>query len=402
MIALTYRAQLQEQHQEGGAPDPATTGNPADGPVPDGFGDDDLIGDILGGGKDKAGKRPNAIDPEEVQEEEEPEDPTPPDDEPESAPEPEEEEEELEEAAESDAEPIEGSLEEARAARKAGDLDKACQIAFGCKPEELAPTAYDWTKWRAANDKAQRGLTKRSQEIDARDQQGQQWVHQQRLAINNIIEQLRPYEEVQLGLQAFDQHGDPEPLVKLIEKATKMSWADFNKAALTRTRRSPQERMLQQRMAELEQKLQQTQAEREQQASQRTAAEAYQADLAHIRSNVTGEVTKIPKFEQRIYQILVKTKGPLGLTKTIPEAAAMVVRAERKRIESHPFVRKPAPKGKVPPAASAAARTLAARSQNRPALRRDSQKNGAANPDKLSDDDIINDILSKRPARRSA
>jgi hypothetical protein len=407
---LTYQAQRQEQQQEGGAPPPgAISGDPADGPVPDGFGDDHIINELLGGSKDKGRKerdRPrDEPEPSEVQEDEEPEDPTPDDDEGEPGPAEDEEDEELPAAAEAD-EPIEGSLEEARAAREAGDIDKACLLAFGCKPEELAPGSYDWTKWRHANDKEAKRRADERRAIAAEQHQNTTWVQEQRLAIHNTIEQLRPYEEVRQGLLAFDQHGDPEPIVRLIEKATKMSWADFNKAALTKTRRSPQERVMAERLQELERKLQDREREREQQTQEQTTAQTYQADLAHIRGQVKGDVTKIPKFAERIYTILAKTRNHLGLTKTVEQAAAMVLRSERRRIETHPLVRKPGAKtgkgGRVSPPVSNAARTLRSANKNRPPLRRDSQNNGAPNRDGASDDDIINEILSKRPVRRSA
>jgi hypothetical protein len=414
MTTLTYQAQLQEQQQEGGAPAPgAISGDPADGPVPDGFGDDAIINDLLGGAKDRRAKdrerpereRPrDEPEPREVQEEEEPEEPTPDDDEAEPAA-TDDEDEELPAAAEAD-EPLEGSLEEARAAREAGDIDKACMLAFGCKPEELAPSSFDWTKWRKANDREAARRSEDRRAIDAQHHTNEQWVREQRLSIHNTIEQLRPYEEVRQGLAAFDQHGDPEPLVRLIEKATRMSWADFNKAALTKTRRSPQERLMAERLQQLEGKLQEREREREQQTQQQTQQQTYQADLAHIRGAVKGDVSKIPKFAERIYTILDKTRNHLGLTKTIEQAAAMVLRSERRRIEAHPLVRKAAKTGKggrVPPPVSNAARTLAARSaanKNRPPLRRDSQNNGAPNREAETDDDIIGDILAKRPAIR--
>lgn len=407
MIGLTYQAQLQEQQQEGGTPDPAVTGNPADGPVPDGFGDDDIIADLLGG-KDKTERErparerrerpereaPRDLDPDDAQQEEEPEDPTPPDEDEETGDEP------PDEAAEAGEEPIEGSLDEARAAFEAGDLDRAVEIAFGCKPEEFAPNSKAWTAWRKANDREAERRRGDEQRVAAVHQQNQQWAQGERQKIAHIIEQLRPYEEAHECRVAFKRDGDPEALVRLVEKISEMSWAEFNKVALTKTRRSPAERQMAQRMAELEQRLAQTTQERERQQQQLTEAQVYQNDLTHIRGQLKGDIVKVPKFAERIHAILVKTKGPLGLTKTIEQAAQIVLKNERKRIESHPFVRKPG--GKVPPKASEAARTLANRRRPAPPLRRDSQNNGAPNRKDENDDDIIADILGGGGRRRAA
>jgi hypothetical protein len=91
----------------------------------------------------------------------------------------------------------------------------------------------------------------------------------------------------------------------------------------------------------------------------------------------------------------------VGNTLTIEQAAERVARAERKRIAAHPFVKQ---KGKVPPAVSGAARTLAARAGNkpRPPLRRDSQNNGARREERKAR--TTSSMTSSRasPARRSA
>lgn len=396
MSVPQYRAQLQEQQQEGETAAPAA----ADAPPADGAGDDDIISDILKadkGGKDKRRDEPKDAEPEpEVQEEPEPEEATPADD----------DDEEPETDIEAEPEPeVTGDLAAARAAADDGDLDKAFMIAFGKKPEDLLPNAYTWTKWRQHNERERKARVAQETALNTKASEFQNWAVQQRQQIHNTIEALKPYEKYYLAEQAFAKDGDPSHLVTIIEGIGKAPFNDVQKVILTKTRRSPVERQLQERLQELERKLTQTAAEREQQSQQVTEQQQYQADLGHIRQNVAGDVTKIPRFAERIYTILVKTRSPMGLTKTVEEAAAMVMRAERRRIENHPFVKKRVDESgkRVPPAVSGAARTLAARAadKNRPALRRDSQNNGARRAgDPVSDDDIINDIL--KPKKRSA
>jgi hypothetical protein len=189
--------------------------------------------------------------------------------------------------------------------------------------------------------------------------------------------------------------------VEIIQGVSKMTYDEAQKIILTKTRRSPAERAMQARLAELESKLANTTKEQTEEQRRQAEAQDYQADLGHIRGRVSGEVAKLPKFAERIYRILDKTRGPLGLTKTIEQAAEMLLRAERKRVASHPFVKK---KPKVPPPVSNAARTLAGRrAASAPPLRRNSQNNGASTAKEESTDDIVNDILrGKAPARRSA
>lgn len=397
MSVPQYRAQLQEQHQEteGAAPPPAAEGG---APPPDGAGDDDIINDILKADKPARDKRPPREETEdaepaerEVQEEEEPEEETPPD----------EDEEEADTTAEvEEGEEVTGDLAAARAALEDGDLDQACMLAFGKKPEELLPNAHVWTKWRAANDRALRKVQQDARAVQVERAQFNHEAQQQRIQIHNTIEALKPYEKYYYAEKAFEKDGDPSHLVTILEGIGKQPYNEIQKIILTKTRRSPTERALQERLAALEGKLQETQAERERATQQQTEAQVYQNDLAHIRQNVNGPVAKIPKFAERIYNLILKTRSPVGNTLTIEQAAERVARAERKRIESHPFVKKK----KAPPAVSAAARTLAARAGKKgPPLRRDSQNNGARRAGEESTDDIINDILKPKPSnRRSA
>jgi hypothetical protein len=393
-----YQAQLQEQHQEGegaaSAP-PATEG----APPPDGAGDDDIINDILKA--DKGAKDKRREPPPEPEDDAEP--PAPRD----AEEEPEAEEDEPEPAAEEDdietdaGEEVTGDLAAARAALDDGDLDKACMIAFGKKPEDLLPNSYSWTKWRAANDRAQRNIQKLEREHQGNVAQFNHAAQQERIKIHNTIEALKPYEKYYHAEQAFAKDGDPSHLVAILEGIGKQPYNEIQKIILTKTRRSPTERALQERLDALEGKLQQTSAERERETQQQTQAQVYQSDLQHIRQNVTGPVAKIPHIAERIYKMILETRSAVGNTLTIEQAAERVARAERKRIAAHPFVKQ---KGKVPPAATAAGRTLAARAgnKNRPPLRRDSQNNGSRRPEEMTTDDIVADILKGKQPRRSA
>jgi hypothetical protein len=378
-----------------GPNEPAAPADGGAGPVPDGHGDDDIINDILGG-EDKPRREPPPGDDDDP-----PEPETPEREEPEPEPEEDEEEADLEEAAETDEDdaPADGDLVAARAALKDGDIDQAMMLAFGKKPEELLPNAHTWTQWRKANEREDKRRRGEQQKLEAEVQQARQWVHGERTKIGQTIEALRPYEKYYLAEQAFQRDGDPQHLVTIIEGVGGGSFNDVQKVILTKTKRSPQERQMAERLQLLERKLQETTQEREQQQSQLSEQQIYQNDLAHIRQHVKGPVTQLPKFEQRIYNVILKTRSSLGNTLTVEQAAERIMKAERKRLASHPFVRKPGKK--VPPAATAAARTLAARAgKNRGApLRRNSQNNGAPDGADESTDDIVNDILKSKPRR---
>lgn len=396
MSELRYQPQLQQQQQEG---PPAAPAADQGAPEPNGAGDDALILDILGSGE------PEPETPErEVQEEDEPEPETPPDDA--ADPEPDEEEDEEDEplAAEAD----DGDLAAARKAREEGNLEQAIMLAFGCKPEDLLPNPKAWTAWRKANEREDHRRRGEAQAFERDKQTAIGEIRNERIQIHNTIEQLKPYEKLYHAQQAWQREGDPAHLVALIEGITQMPYSEAQKIILTKTKRSPQERQMAERLQALERTLAEKETATQRQQEQQTTAQIYQQDLGHIRGAVSGEVTKVPKFAERIYNILVKTKGPLGITKTVEQAAAMVVRAERKRIAEHPFVKKPGAKAplrdkngkRVPPSVSDAARRLAARSGA--PLRRNSQNNGAANAKDESTDDIVNDILRNKPKRLTA
>jgi hypothetical protein len=411
LTALRFQSQIQEQQQEG--PEDAPAGADAasdDGPKPDGWGDDALIEDILGDGGAAAEKprkeRPRAERPVPThQEEEEPEDATPPDDDEEQELPPAAEDDDEEDAAAED-EPEdeelgEGDLAAAREALKVGDLDKAFLLAFGKKPEEVAPNPHAWTKWRQANEREDQRRAMERRAFEGEVAQARRDIHADRLSIHQTIEALKPYEKFYLAEQAWRKEGDPARLVDIITGITAMSYDEAQKIILTKTRRSPAERAMAARLAELEQKLTEKEQTRTAEELRQAEQQQYANDIAFIRQSVSGEVAAIPKFDERIYRLILKTRGPLGNTLTIEQAAARIVKAERKRIASHPFIKKK-PKPGVPPQVRSAARTLAARNAQRPALRRNSQNNGASTAKEETTDDIVADILSSRPRRRSA
>jgi hypothetical protein len=390
MNVLRYQSQIQQQQQE--APEAAADGGDASAP---GESTDDIVSDILGGdGKPPKDEPGDVQEPEpEVPADDASEDEPPADD---DEPEPDDDEEEEPLAASA------GDLAKARKAMADGDIDNAFRLAFGKKPEDCIPNAYAWTKWRAANDREARKRANERREHEAAVLQARNELHGERVKIGQTIEALRPYEKYYLAEQAWKRDGDPAHLVDIIQGVTGMTYDEAQKVILTKTRRSPAERAMQAKLAELEEKLARTNAEREQREQQVTAEQAYANDLQIIRQSVTGEVTKIPRFAERIYRVLDKTRGPLGLTLTVEQAAERVIRAERKRIASHPFIKKP-PKPGTPAAVSTAARTLAQRrAASSPPLRRNSQNNGASTAKDESTDDIVADILGGKPKRRSA
>jgi len=303
---------------------------------------------------------------------------------------------EPDDAAEPD-EPDAATLKAARKAASEGDIEKAFKLAFGAHADKLLSANKLFTAVRSAKAKAIRDVQARESQVTQREQQGQQWVAQQRQQITGIIDQLRPYEEIHLARVAFKQSGDPELLKAIIEKTTELPYDEAQKIILTKSRRSPGERALQQQVQTLMQKLEEAERKKTEEAQQQTTQQQYANDIGIITSTLKGEVTKVPKFAERVYQVLVKTRTPTGLSMSIEEAGRRVLHAERQRIAKHPLVSKPAPKPEV----SEAARKLA-QSKRKPAppLRRDSRTTGAVDEKTESTDDILGDILPKKAKLR--
>lgn len=325
------------------------------------------------------------------------------------------EEHESEDTTDADAEPADDTEPEdavdpdtsasilmARQLVKEGRLDEAFEMVFGCKPEKLYPNDKVWTKWRAANNKREQAIRTQETQVAQREQQTQQWVASQRQQISGIIEQLRPYEEIHLARVAFQQSGDPELLKAIIEKTSGMSYDEAQKAILTKSRRSPGERALQQQVQTLMQKLEEAEKKKAEEAQQQTTQQQYANDIGIITSTLKGEVTKVPRFAERVYQVLVKTRTPTGLSMSIEDAGRRVLAAERRKLATHPLVAKPAPKNPVSAAASTLAKAKKAKQGAAPVLRRDSRTNGTVDEKSETTDDILKDILPSGKKRATA
>lgn len=308
-------------------------------------------------------------------------------------------EEDDEPVEDDDAAPVEGDLPQvlvdARAALEEGDLDKAFELAFGKKPEQVQPDNKTWTKWRAANAKERAAVSRDRQSLAADRQQAQAWFATERQKIDSTIARLKPYEQQHDAAVAFQRDGDPSHLVKVIELASGMSYDEAQKIILTKQRRSPGERFLAQQMSELQRKLEEATAAKSQQEQQLSAQQVYANDLQTIRQQAATvpEALKVPRFAERIYKVLVDTRTPTGLAMTVQEAAKRVVAAERRRLAKHPLL-KSAAKNPVSQAASTLARARKKPAAPGAPLRRDSQNNGAKDPAAIeSTDDIVADLL---------
>jgi hypothetical protein len=357
--------------------------------------DDSLIGDILKGDAEKPSSDADGGDDAEgeqgeaqADDEHESDDSTD-DAEDDSAP--------AEAAEDDDAAPVAapdaGALKAARKAADEGDLDKAFKLAFGKKPEEMFPDDKVWTKWRAANNKREHAFRAQEQQVTQREHHAQQWVTQQRQQISGIIDQLRPYEEIHQARVAFKQSGDPELLKAILEKTAEMPYDEVQKIILTKSRRSPGERALAQQVQTLMQKLEEKERKAAEETQQMTQQQQYQADLGIIQGQLKGEVTKVPRFAERVYAVLLKTAAPTGITLTVEEAGRRVLAAERRKLAKHPLLpRTAAPKNPVSAAASTLAKAKKAKGAA-PVLRRDSRGNGAVDEKSESTDDILRDIL---------
>lgn len=292
------------------------------------------------------------------------------------------------------------SLAAARKAAAEGDIEKAFKLAFGQHADKMLSANKLFTAVRAAKAKAVRDVQAKETQVVQREQQGQQWVAQQRQQISGIIEQLRPYEAIYQAQVAFKQSGDPELLKAIIEKTADMPYDEAQKIILTKSRRSPGERALAQQVQTLMQKLEEKERKAAEETQQLTQQQQYQADIGIITSSLKGEVTKVPRFADRVYQVLMKTRTPTGLSMTVEEAGRRVLHAERRKLAKHPLLPKVATKNPVSQAASTLAKARK-KGAPPPALRRDSRGNGAPDEGSESTDDIINDLLKSNNRRRA-
>lgn len=377
--------------------DEQTTTAPQASAPPAAESDDSLIGDILKGNAEESSSDAESGDDaagdqeqDKADDEHESDDSTSDDDD--AAP--------ADEASDDDAAPVEepdaGKLKAARKAAAEGDVEKAFKLAFGDDAEKLLSANKLFTGVRAAKAKALRDVQAAQQQASQREQQAQQWVTQQRQQISSIIEQLRPYEEIHQARVAFQQSGDPELLKAIIEKTTGLTYDEAQKAILTKSRRSPGERALQQQVQTLMQKLEEQDRKKTEEAQQLTQQQQYDADLGIIRGQLKGEVTKVPRFAERVYQVLVKTRTPTGLSMSVEEAGRRVLAAERRKLAKHPLLPKQSPKNPVSAAASTLAKAKKKPSGAAPVLRRDSRGNGAPDERTETTDDILREILPRK------
>jgi hypothetical protein len=260
----------------------------------------------------------------------------------------------------------------------------------------VQPDAKAWTAWRKANERKDSQLVQERQGLAQREQQAQTWLQGQVQQLNATIEQYKPFEPyAQIGM-AFAKDGDPAHLVKLMELASKTTWDDAQKLILTRTRRSPGERALQERLDAIERQRTEEQRQFQEQQQRAQQHQVYQSDLQAIRSELKGEVARVPNAAARVYQVLLKTKAPTGLTLTVAQAGERVLAAERRKLAKHPLLKKPAAASPVSQAASTLARARKGKTgAASPPLRRDSHGNGATDDKTESVDDIIADIIKK-------
>lgn len=293
-------------------------------------------------------------------------------------------------------EPDAGKLKAARKAAAEGDIEKALKLAFGDNAEKMLSANKLFTGVRAAKAKAMRDVQAQQQQVAQREQQATQWVTQQRQQITGIIEQLRPYEEIHQARAAFKQSGDPELLKLIIEKTAEMPYDEAQKIILTKSRRSPGERALQQQVQTLMQKLEDKERKATEEAQQLTTQQQYQSDIQLIGGQLKGEVTKVPRYAERVYQVLVKTRTPTGLSMSVEEAGRRVLASERRKLAKHPLLPKTAPKNPVSAAAATLAKAKGRKTGPAPVLRRDSRGNGTVDEKTESTDDILRDILPKK------
>lgn len=303
-----------------------------------------------------------------------------------------------------DDEPEPGSLDEARAAIKAKDFKKLFEL-LGAKPEDLKLDPDAWTAWRAANARAGKRLKSEEKAAIERLSGWDANLKAQAAKLNQGAADLKAREEraapIVQALDDYEKNGDPTALVRVVERATGKPYDEAQKDILHKTRRSPTER----RMADQLEAMAAELAELKSGASkpppvdpERVKAQDMQIIGQRIEAAVTAgsldkAAPKIPHFAARVYNVLLKSRGPQGVTMTPEDAAAQVLRAERARITNHPFAkvrtkeaeRPPTKKGKTPP------------------LRRDSQARGARiRPADETNEDIIADLARKAKLERRA
>jgi hypothetical protein len=259
---------------------------------------------------------------------------------------------------------------------------------FGINPGKLV----------AIRQHEQRERSKTRQGQSALLQQQEQFQTQ----LRGAVERLTPYEQYYDAEQAFKRTGDTGLIRKIVAGLLGApNYSEANKRLLHDDKHSPAEMRMQQQLEQLQRQIAERDQATQQQQQQRTVAEQRTADLAHIRKNLEGqEVAKIPRFEERVYRVLEKHFDPrAGLQITLEDAAARVVRGERRRLERSPFYQAPenAANAKAPPKGQGAPAT-----GSRAPLRRDSQNNGARPTGDETDEEIVADLQAQIARQRLA
>lgn len=278
------------------------------------------------------------------------------------------------------------ALSAARAALEAGDLRKACQLAFGKVPEAFEVNARQWAAFRQQQRKV-------AEKHAQRDREHQQTVARFQQEAQQVVQQLQPAAAIMAARTAYQKDGDPQLLIKLVEEITGSDYNDVQKAILRGQRIDPTTRRMQTELEQLKRELAEKERVAREQAEQQSTAQQKENDLRVIAEQLKGSpAEKVPKYRERVYRLLEQSLDAQGrLTMTVEEAGRKLVAIEKRRVKTSPFY-------KSPPKEEKAEAKPAAR---KPPLRRDSQNNGARVGEE-SDEDIIADLMRQARTQRMA
>lgn len=278
------------------------------------------------------------------------------------------------------------ALTAAREALEAGDLRKACQLAFGKVPEAFEVNARQWAAFRAQQRKA-------SEKHAQRDREHQQTVARFQQEAQQVVQQLQPAAQIMAARTAYQKDGDPQLLIKLVEEIAGAEYNEVQKAILRGQRIDPTTRRMQSELEELKRQLAEKERKAQEAEQAQTAEQTKANDLRVIGEQLKGSpAEKVPKYRERVYRLLEKSLDSQGrLTMTVEEAGRKLIAIEKRRVKTSPFY-KPPPKEEKPAARPAG---------KKPPLRRDSQNNGARVGEE-TDEDIIADLMRQARTQRMA
>ena len=287
----------------------------------------------------------------------------------------------------------------------AGRKEEAFRLMFG---QDYQPTTKEWTAWRKATERERSKLTEeRAQtvrELQGVQQQQQQFAN----TLRQEAERLKGLQVIAQAQERFRQTRDPSLLVQIIEGIAELPYDDAQKAILTGQRLPRVDSEARQELEQIKKELHDLKNEKATQQTQQTQQQAYAQELDYLGQHVEAgktsgalpaDIGSVPKLRERIHQVMVKSKGPLGPAYSPEQAALLVYRAEKARIESHPMV-----KGRLStPAPATPAATPAATPVNQQPLRTESVTEGAPpNTDDWSTEQIIQDILRRGRAAKAS